>query len=304
MGTGLAIGKGKLRAQHRAGSTSVARPFLKWAGGKAQLIDEIVKRLPLDDEPVRYVEPFLGGGAVFFWMRQNLPYVPCRIADRNAALVETYRVVRDSLDALIAALRAHAQRHSPEHYYAVRRNQPADDVERAARFIYLNRTCYNGLWRVNRDGRFNVPLGRYDNPRILDELNLRRVSGALQGVEILCKDFEDAVYGCGPGDWIYFDPPYQPLSPTSRFTAYTPGGFDLDSQRRLARVFELLNREGAFVILSNSDVEPVPRLYEKLVPRPVLDRVRVARSINSKGDRRGVINELLIYSASGNRARP
>jgi len=303
VGTGLAIGRSDPRAQHRARSTSVARPFLKWAGGKAQLIDEIVKRLPLDDDPVRYVEPFLGGGAVFFWMRQNLPHVPCRIADRNAALVDTYRVVRDSLDALIAALRPHAQRHSPEHYYAVRRNQPADEVERAARFIYLNRTCYNGLWRVNRGGRFNVPLGRYNNPRILDEPNLRRVSAALQGVEILCKDFEDAVYGCGPGDWVYFDPPYQPLSPTSRFTAYTPGGFDLDSQKRLARVFELLNREGAFVILSNSDVEPVPRLYERLVPRPVLDRVRVARSINSKGDGRGVINELLICSATGNRAR-
>jgi DNA adenine methylase len=303
VGTGLAIGKGDVRAQHRAQSTSVARSFLKWAGGKAQLIDEIAKRLPLDDEPVRYVEPFLGGGAVFFWIRQNLPDVPCRIADRNAPLVDTYRVVRDSPDALVAALRFHAQRHSPEHFYEVRRNQPADDVERAARFIYLNRTCYNGLWRVNRGGRFNVPLGRYNNPKILDEPNLRRVSAVLKGVEILCQDFEDAVYDCGPGDWIYFDPPYQPLSRTSRFTAYTPGGFDLDSQRRLARVFQLLNRDGAFVILSNSDVEPVPQLYGELVPRPVLDRVRVARSINSKADRRGVINELLIYSATGNRAR-
>jgi DNA adenine methylase len=281
----------------------VARPFLKWAGGKAQLIDEIVQRLPLDEEPFRYVEPFLGGGAVFFWMRQNLPHVPCRIADRNAALVDTYRVVRDSVDELIAALRPHAQSHSSEHYYAVRRDQPADEVERAARFIYLNRTCYNGLWRVNRGGRFNVPLGRYQNPRILDEPNLRRVSGALQGVEILCQDFEEAVSGGGPGDWVYFDPPYQPLSPTSRFTAYTPSGFDLDSQKRLARVFQRLNREGAFVILSNSDVEPVTRLYEKMVPRPILDRVQGARAINSKGDRRGVINELLISSATRDRPR-
>jgi DNA adenine methylase len=302
VGTGLAVGRREPRAPG-ARFTSVPRPFLKWAGGKGQVLDEIVKRLPLDNGLVRYVEPFLGGGAVFFWMRQNLPHVPCRIADRNAALVDTYCVVRDAVDELIAALRPHAQRHSAEHYYAVRRNQPADEVERAARFIYLNRTCYNGLWRVNRGGRFNVPLGRYKNPRILDEPNLRRVSSALQGVEILCKDFEEAVSGCGSGDWIYFDPPYQPLSPTSRFTAYTPGGFDLDSQKRLARVFELLNREGAFVILSNSDVEPVPRLYEKLVPRPILDRVRVARSINSKGNRRGVINELLIYSATRNQPR-
>ena len=170
-------------------------------------------------------------------------------------------------------------------------------MERAARFIYLNRTCYNGLWRVNRSGKFNVPLGRYKNPRIIDEDNLRRVSVALQGVEVVCQDFEEAVGGRGPGDLIYFDPPYLPLSATSRFTAYTSEGFDLDAQERLARVFQLLSRDGAFVILSNSDVEPVHRLYRNLFPRPVLDRVRVSRSINSNGGRRGAIGELLIYSA-------
>ena len=296
MGTGLALGGGELAAP-RARPGTPARPFLKWAGGKGQLLDEIVRRFPLDVEPKRYVEPFVGGGAVFFWVRQNLPRVRCRIVDRNVALIETYQVVRDAVDGLVAALRSHAEQHTAQHYYAVRQHQPDQWIERAARFIYLNRTCYNGLWRVNRGGRFNVPLGRYKNPRILDEDNLRRVASVLQGVEILAQDFEEAVHDCGRGDWVYFDPPYQPLSSTSRFTAYTSEGFDLDAQKRLARTFEHLSREGAFAILSNSDVDPVPRLYEKLCPRPILDRVRMSRSINSNGARRGPIDELLIYSS-------
>ena len=246
----------------------------------------------------------MGGGALFFWIRHKLPSLPCRIADRNASLINTYQVARDAVEELIAALRHHAETHSAEHYYAVRKNDPSDVVERAARFIYLNRTCYNGLWRVNRGGKFNVPLGRYKNPRILDEDNLRRVSTALQGVEMICQDFEEAVRGGGQGDLVYFDPPYQPLSPTSRFTAYTSEGFDLDAQKRLAQVFQLLDRNGAFVILSNSDVDPVRQLYQNLVPRPILDRVQVSRSINSNGGQRGAVNELLIHTASGNDRRP
>ena len=249
------------------------------------------------------MEPFVGGDALFFWIRHKLPSVQCRIADRNDSLVNAYQVARDAVEELIAALQRHAETHSAEHYYAVRRNEPSDAAERAARLIYLNRTCYNGLWRVNRGGKFNVPLGRYKNPRILDEDNLRRVSAALQGVEVVCQDFEEAVRGGGPGDLIYFDPPYQPLSSTSRFTAYTSEGFDLDAQERLAQVFQLLDRDGAFVILSNSDVEPVRRLYRDLFPRPILDRVQVSRSINSNGGRRGAISELLIYTASENDPR-
>jgi DNA adenine methylase len=300
LGKGLAVrGRGGATAR-RAGAARVPRPFLKWAGGKGQLLAEIIRRLPPDKRIVRYIEPFVGGGALFFWIRDHFPQIPCRIADRNAPLIDTYQVTRDCVEELVAALRSHAEAHSAEHYYAVRRSEPSDAVERAARFIYLNRTCYNGLWRVNRGGRFNVPLGRYKNPRIVDEDNLRSVSTALQGVEIVCQDFEEAVSGGGPGDFVYFDPPYQPLSSTSHFTAYTSEGFDLEAQKRLARTFETLNRDGAFLILSNSDVEDVRGLYRNLFPRPILDRVRVSRPINSNGERRGAVSELLIYTSSRN----
>ena len=273
------------------------RPFLKWAGGKTTLIEEIVKRVPPTETFTRYVEPFVGGGALFFWIRHELPYLACRIADRNPLLTNTYVVVRDAVDELLSGLEVHAQKHSPEHYYEVRRSHPTDPVERAALFIYLNRTCYNGLWRVNRRGEFNVPLGKYTNPKILDEKNLRLVSRALRDVEILCVDFEEAVSDCGRNDLIYFDPPYQPLSATSRFTAYTSEGFGTEEQGRLARVFGNLRKKGAFVVLSNSDAEIVRYLYRGLSPRPTLDRVRVPRSINSKAKGRGAIDELLIYGA-------
>jgi DNA adenine methylase len=265
------------------------------------LIAEIAKRLPSQDSWARYVEPFVGGGAVFFWIRQNFPHRECRIADQNPLLMNTYLVVRDAVEELVPALRVHAKKHSPQHYYAVRRMKPSDVVEQAALFIYLNRVCYNGLWRVNRRGEFNVPLGRYENPRIVDDKNLRQVSRALRRVEIRCVDFEKAVGDCDSSDLVYFDPPYQPLSSTSRFTAYTSNGFGLEEQARLARVFQRLRRKGAFVILSNSDAEIVSRLYQNLSPKPALDRVRVSRSINSKGEGRGAINELLIYGRSAER---
>ena len=272
-------------------------PFLKWAGGKTTLIEEIAKRVSPTETFTRYVEPFVGGGALFFWIRHELPRLTCRIADRNPLLTNTYVVVRDAVDELISALEVHARKHSTDHYYEVRQSNPSDPVERAALFIYLNRTCYNGLWRVNRRGEFNVPLGKYTNPKILDEKTLRMVSQTLQDVEIWCVDFEEAVGDCGRNDLIYFDPPYQPLSATSRFTSYTPEGFGREEQERLARVFEILRKKGAFVILSNSDAEIVRNLYQVLSPKPILDRVRVARSINSKAGRRGAIDELLIYGS-------
>jgi DNA adenine methylase len=271
------------------------RPFLKWAGGKATLVEEIAKRVPPTETFTRYVEPFVGGGAFFFWIHHELPLLTCRIADRNPLLTNTYIVVRDAVDELISALQVYAKKHSSEHYYEVRQSNPTDPVERAALFIYLNRTCYNGLWRVNRRGEFNVPLGKYTKPKIVDERNLRLVSRTLRDVEILCVDFEDAVSDCGRDDLIYFDPPYQPLSTTSRFTAYTPEGFGREEQERLARVFETLRKKDAFVILSNSDAEIVRSLYRVLSPKPMLDRVRVLRSINSKAGGRGAIDELLIY---------
>lgn len=273
-----------------------ARPFVKWAGGKGTLVGEISKRLPPPKTFTRYVEPFVGAGALFFRVREHWRHLPCRIADNNSPLITAYLALRDRVDEVIAALRLHERKHSKEYYYAVRKLLPQDAAEQAALFIYLNRTCYNGLWRVNRRGEFNVPFGRYRNPRILDQENLRRVSAALSRVEILCCDFEQAVADCERGSFVYLDPPYHPLSPTSNFTAYTAGGFGSDQQLRLARVFELLAKRGAFVILSNSDTLFIRKLYRALRPRPNLDPVWVPRAINSKGEARQRIKELLIYS--------
>jgi len=279
----------------RVASFLEARPFLKWAGGKATLFEEISKRLPPVDSIRRYVEPFLGGGAAFFGLRAQAPDLPTRLSDNNPELIGAYLALRDRVEDVVAALARHARRHSPAHYYRVRGRVPEDPEERAARLLYLNRTCYNGLFRVNRKGEFNVPLGRYRNPRILDEENLFGVSRALQGVEIRCLDFEDAVFDCSAGDAVYFDPPYDPLSLTSNFTAYTTSGFGPDEQRRLARVFARLASRGVAVVASNSDTPFTRELYTRIEPRPSVERVWAPRAINSKGEGRRPVAELLIY---------
>jgi len=272
------------------------RPFVKWAGGKGSLISDIAARIPRGRTFRRYLEPFVGAGALFFWMRRSFPGLDCLIADSNQELINAYRAIRDDVHRLVTKLETHQALHSPEHYYNVRRAAPRDPTERAARFIYLNHTCYNGLYRVNRRGAFNVPIGRYDRPRILDRENLLAVGTTLRGVVIEAADFEPVTESAGPGDLLYFDPPYHPLSETSGFTSYTAGGFGVDEQRRLARVFEKLSRRGAFVILSNSSSDLVRELYETLDPCPRIDEVSVLRAINSKAKSRGPVPELLIYS--------
>jgi DNA adenine methylase len=273
-------------------------PFVKWAGGKGSLVSEITARIPRERTFQRYIEPFVGAGALFFWVRRSFPALECVISDSNEELINAYRAIRDDADRLLAKLETHQGLHSREHYYHVRQSAPREPTERAARFIYLNRTCYNGLYRVNRRGAFNVPIGRYDRPRIVDRENLLAVGTALRGVAIEAVDFELATESAGRGDLLYFDPPYHPLSETSAFTSYTPGGFGVDEQRRLARVFEKLSRGNAFVILSNSRSDLVRELYESLDPRPRIEEVEVARAINSKGKSRGPVPELLIYSAT------
>ncbi|MGH9323109.1 MAG: DNA adenine methylase [Vicinamibacteria bacterium] len=273
------------------------KPFVKWAGGKGALLSEIAARIPRSMPLRRYVEPFVGAGALFFWIRRSFPDVDCRLADSNEELVNAYRSIRDGVERVIAKLETHESLHEAEHYYRVRRASPLDSAERAARFIYLNRTCYNGLYRVNRRGAFNVPIGRYDRPRIVDRENLLAVATALEGVEIEALDFECATMGCASGDLVYLDPPYHPISETSTFTSYTRDGFGREEQRRLARVFEALSRRGASVILSNSSTAFVRELYENVEPRPAIDEVEVSRAINSKGARRGPVPELLISSS-------
>lgn len=186
-----------------------ARPFVKWAGGKGQLLDELLKRAPTTFG--RYYEPFVGGGALFFALQPKRAV----LADKNQELANAYLVVRDNVEELVISLRQH--RNHRDYYYRLRSLNPLEltSLERASRFIYLNKTCYNGLWRVNRRGHFNVPFGRYKDPKICDADNLRAVSAALQGVEIRCSDFEEALQTATGGDLVYLDPPYHPLSSTA-----------------------------------------------------------------------------------------
>ena len=272
------------------------RPFLKWAGGKTQLLTQLEALFPPPGEVKRYLEPFVGSGAVFFHLHNAHRPETIVLADSNADLIDTYRAIRDDVDAVIRTLRRHRKAHSKEHYYRVRAldGSQLSRCERAARTIYLNKTCFNGLYRVNSKGRFNVPLGRYRNPPILDAPNLRAVASALRDVELKVADFRATLEYARTGDFVYFDPPYEPLSPTSSFTAYTRGSFGERDQEALAGVFRALSDMGCRVMLSNSDTPLVHRLYREFW----IQRVDARRSINSNGNRRGRIAEAVVCSYS------
>lgn len=265
------------------------KPFVKWAGGKGQLLEELLRRVPGSFN--RYYEPFVGGGALFFALRPR----EAILADKNEELMNAYLVVRDHVDELVASLKRH--RHDRDYYYRLRSHDPRelDRVERASRFIYLNKTCYNGLWRVNRRGRFNVPFGRYKAPRICDEENLRAASLALRGAQVSCGDFAEALAGVTAGDFVYLDPPYHPVSSTAHFTAYVGDGFGEEEQRRLADVFRELDRRGCKVLLSNSDTELIRSLYEGYE----IETVSANRCISCRGDGRRGATELIISNQAG-----
>lgn len=264
----------------------MTRPFLKWAGGKGRLLKQLRPLLPPTDSFNHYYEPFVGSGALFFALR------PARatLSDSNSELIDCYRAVRDQVEALIAALQTH--RYEKEYYYEVRAWDPAvlELPQRAARTIFLNRTGYNGLYRVNKKGRFNVPFGRYKNPRICDAENLRACSAALKGVELLVCSFEKLHERVAPGDFVYFDPPYVPLSGTANFTSYMPGGFGQTEQEELARLFTALDGRGACLMQSNSDTPLVRRLYAAFT----IDTILARRNINSNAGRRGHVREVVI----------
>jgi len=266
-----------------------ARPFLKWAGGKTQLLAELLARVPSSFG--RYHEPFVGSGALFFAIRAGARVKAC-LSDANGPLIEAYKAIRGDVDGVIAALGRH--RNTETRFYRVRALDPAElpPAERAARLIYLNRTCFNGLYRENRSGRFNVPFGRYVRPRICNEANLRAVAHALRGVSIAQRGYATALRVAKPGDFVYFDPPYQPVSATASFTAYDRGGFGEADQRRLAEVFAELGSRGVRVMLSNSDTPLVRELYAAFR----VDRVWAARAINSRGDRRGKVPEVIVVA--------
>jgi DNA adenine methylase len=267
-----------------------ARPFLKWAGGKSRLISDYEPYLPPVETIRHYFEPFIGSAALFF----HLQPAQALLADCNRKLIEVYEVVRDDVDSLIAALQPH--KNEKKYYYRVRAQDPRslDKVERAARIIYMNKTCYNGLYRENQQGEFNVPFGRYKRPRICDEPRLRAASSALQGVELCAGDFGEAVAGAGVGDFVYFDPPYVPLNATSNFTSYSRFGFDAHDHRRLARTIATLTARDCRVMLSNSAAPLVYELYDRAEYR--LHEIEARRNINSKANGRGPVTELLILN--------
>jgi len=267
-----------------------AAPFVKWAGGKGRLLSQLRPLLPSGVEQMRHVEPFVGGGALFFSRR------PARalLTDINPALVATYSAIRDDVAAVIDALRRLASRHSKESYYEIRERynegRRLSVSQRAAMFIYLNKTCFNGLHRVNRRGEFNVPVGSYKNPRILNEDALQAASHALEGAQLRCEPFDALLENAKPGDFIYFDPPYEPLSQTASFTSYTRDGFNREDQTRLRDVYKALDRRGCKLMLSNSDVPFIRNLYRDFR----IDTVAAPRAINCDAKKRGKVTEILV----------
>jgi DNA adenine methylase len=272
-----------------------ARPFLKWAGGKQQLLAQLEPYFPPAFD--RYLEPFVGGGAVFFhlWNAGRLP-VRVSLFDTNEEIVNTYTAVRDHLDELVEQLAVHKARHGEEYYYHIRaqdrRPTRLSDVQRAARTIYLNRTCFNGLYRVNSKGQFNVPLGRYRNPAIVRRDVLQAASEALRNVDIQVKGFHQMVDLARPSDFYYFDPPYDPVSKTAHFTGYTSSAFGEQDQRDLADVFAQLAQQGCLCMLSNSHTPFILDLYRDYR----IETVYAKRIVNSDVSGRGRVKEVVIMN--------
>jgi DNA adenine methylase len=273
-------------------------PFLKWAGGKTQILFEIEKFVP--SEFNRYFEPFLGGGAVFFHLTTRNLQFTAYLSDTNEELITVYRVVKDDVEKLIDILKKHQKDYDKdpiEFYYELRKFVPPTDVERAARFIALNKTCYNGLYRVNKRGVFNVPIGRYKNPLICNSTNLRNASLSLRDSKVIIElsDYKQILLeNAREGDFVYLDPPYNPASSTASFTSYTNSGFTDTDQKELRDVFtELMDRK-CKVLLSNSDTKFIRKLYSEFAR--CFKEVNVLRSINCRGSKRSGHKELIISS--------
>ncbi len=265
-------------------------PFVKWAGGKSQIFEQVSTHIPSTFR--KYFEPFVGGGAMFYGLAAQNRFLGATLADTNSALVSAYITIRDNPDDLIGMLQALPI--TKEIFEGLRKQHPdtLTPLERAAWLIYLNKTCFNGLFRVNQSGFFNAPWGKYVNPKVCDVENLKAVSALLNHfkVDVQHGDFEATTANAGPDDVVYFDPPYIPLSKTSNFTSYQAGGFGMAEQERLATYFRNLVDKGVHVVLSNSDTELTRALYEGFE----MHVVQARRSVNSKGTGRGVVNELVL----------
>ncbi len=270
------------------------KPFVKWVGGKRQLLKQfrLMNLYPPDKFDIktgRFFEPFVGGGAVFFDLLPEEAY----LSDLNKELVITYNVIKNDVEKLIKSLKKHKL--DKEYFLKVRAQNPENllDIDVASRFIYLNRTCFNGMYRVNSRGGFNVPFGKYTNPLICDENNLRKASKALKNVEIKNQDYKEVLKKARKGDFVYFDPPYYPISKTASFTSYTSEVFLDKEQIELRDIFVELHRRGCFVMLSNSDTPFINKIYAE--SRGVrITKVEAGRAINSDASKRGKITEVLV----------
>ena len=295
--------------------TCLARPFLKWAGGKGQLIGDIEPRLPVDlpeGKIDKYVEPFVGGGAVFFYIAQKYASIKrFYLFDINQDLINCYIAVKENVELLIDELARIEEEFlrlnkvkQKQYYLKIRKsfNSVKDfdfGIQTTAKFIFLNKTCFNGLYRVNKKGLFNVPFGSYKRPTICAAENLRRASAVLQKAEIICGDFLSSKRFINLKTFVYFDPPYRPLNATASFTSYAKGSFSEEDQKRLAMYYKKLDTKGAKLMLSNSDPQnedPEDNFFEKHYNGFKIDVVKATRAINCKATGRGQINELIIMN--------
>jgi len=291
--------------------TTKAKPFIKWVGGKTQLIDSIEKALPKNFDKltsITYIEPFVGGGAVLFWILQRYPnIVKAVINDINPDLTTAYKTIKETPSELVQTLQIIQDEYLPlneekrKEYYLIKRNRfntkSLNSVENTALFIFLNRTCFNGLYRVNSKGLFNVPFGRYANPKICDSQTIFADSELLQKVEIMTGDFEKTLKHASKNSFFYFDPPYKPLSETSSFNSYAKEDFNDQEQIRLGNFCQKINMLGHSFILSNSDVKgknPNDNFFDDLYEQFNISRVYATRMVNANAEKRGKLTELLI----------
>ena len=302
----------KRTVRYEKSKSVTLKPFVKWVGGKSHLVEQIEKMLPTDGKKVltKYAEPMVGGGALFFSILSKYDFEELYISDINAELINAYQAVKNDVDNLIAKLNEMQMLFLPMDengrkyfYYTVRERFNSTTLteetatEKAAQFIFLNKTCFNGLYRVNRKGQFNVPMGAYKNPTICDDENLRNIHEALQNVTIVCDDYSWSKSFIDKDTFVYLDPPYRPISETSGFTSYNTEVFDDNEQIRLSKFINEINLSGAKIVLSNSDPKNVneeDNFFDDLYKNYKINRVEATRAINSKGDKRGKINELLI----------
>ncbi len=289
-----------------------ARPFVKWAGGKGQLLEELKANLPqgIGKTITKYAEPFVGGGALLFALLSEYSFEEVYISDNNKELINVFSIIRANCDDLILQLKEHQAKYEKlgeeeqQEYYYKQRDlfnelslNKENAIEKAALFIFLNKTCFNGLYRVNKTGKFNVPAGKYKNPLICDEENLINVSNKLQSVVIHAQDYRNVEFFADDKTLVYFDPPYRPLNPTSNFTSYTESQFNDKNQIELAELYKKLNQKGVKALLSNSDPHNVnyeDNFFDELYEGFDIQRVTAVRAINSKAEKRGKITELLI----------